>query len=528
MCCMEFNMGRSNRGTKARKSCKLLISVALLMLFGSMDVVKAEEGEETEPSFYAFEKGGLQLYESSDGNSKITLGGEVLFRYAYWNWFEAPSDKNEYTFGFQRTRLKLRCTTGYLDLFIEPQYVHMVNVPDDAVSPPPRGPLGMGGLYYLHNDDTEPYDVGFHQAYIELTSPFGYGFSFKGGRFEYSDGLEVLQPSDGQKFNALKKMRIGDRLISPFGWSAFGRSFDGGLAEYDNRHVNVTAGFFYPTQGGWEEDIDDTIDEIPISTFTVTSKRGTVFPGAELAAFYYNYRDDRDWTQRVDDTGSPAVEDCDIDIHMLGGHMEGLYGLGPGELDVLLWGGGQFGDWYELDQQAFAVSAELGYQLPNLFAKPWLRAGYYVGSGDSNPGDNDHETFFQMAPGTRKYNLLPYCDLMNVEDMFVQLITRPTKKTTIRLDYHYLRVNEEKDKWYMGSGPTQDERHRKIFGYIGRPTNDDDDLAQELDLIVEHKINPHSRIALSYSHIFGGDVIEGVYGEDEEADYASVELTLQF
>jgi len=524
---MKFKIGLSDCVAWTKKSCSLLISIALLILFGSMDAVKAQEGEETEPSFYAFDKGGLQLYESSDGNSRITLGGKMLFRYAYWNWFEAPSDENEYSFGFERTRLNLHCTTGFLDLLVEPQYVHMVNLPDDAVSPPPRGPLGMGGLYYLHNDDREAYDVGFHQAYIELTSPFGYGFSFKGGRFEYSDGLEVLQPSDGEKFNALKKMRIGDRLISPFGWSAFGRSFDGGLAEYDNRHVNVTTTFFYPTQGGWEEDIDDTIDEIPISTVTVTAKRGTVLPGAELAAFYYNYRDDRDETQRVDNTGRP-IEDCDIDIHMVGGHVEGLYSLGPGELDVLVWGGGQFGDWYELDQQAFAVSAEFGYQFPNLFAKPWLRAGYYIGSGDSNPGDNDHETFFQMAPGTRKYNLLPYCDLMNVEDTFVQLITRPTKKTTVRLDYHYLRVNEDEDRWYMGSGPTQDERHHKIFGYIGRPTNGDDDLAQELDLIVQHKINPHCGVALSYSHVFGGDVIEGVYGEDDQADYASVELTLQF
>jgi len=525
MCCMKFNIGQSNRGARVKNSCSLLISLALFILFGSIDNVKAQEVEETEPAFYAFDKGGLQLYESTDGNSRISLGGNILLRYAYWNWFEAPSDENEYTFGFQRMRLKLQGTTGFLGLLVEPQYVHMVNVPDDAVSPSPRGPLGMGGLYYLHNDDTEPYDVGFHQAYIQLKSPFGYGFSFKGGRFEYSDGLEVLQPSDGEKFNALKKMRIGDRLISPFGWSAFGRSFDGGLAEYDNHYVNVTAAFFYPTQGGWEEDVDDTIDEIPMSTFTVTSKRGTVLPGAELAAFYYNYRDQRDETQRVDNTGSSALEDVDIDIHMLGGHVEGLYGVGPGELDLLLWGGGQFGDWYELDQQAFAVSAELGYQFPNLFTKPWLRAGYYVGSGDSNPGDNDHETFFQMAPGTRKYNLLPYCDLMNVEDTFVQLITRPTKKTTVRLDYHYLRVNEENDKWYMGSGPTQDG---KIFGYIGRPTNDDDDLAQELDLIVQHKINPHCGVALSYSHIFGGDVIEGVYTEEEEADYASVELTLQF
>jgi len=47
------------------------------------------------------------------------------------------------------------------------------------------------------------------------------------GRLEYGDGLEVLEKSDGQHFNMLKTMRLGDRMISSFGWSAFGRSFDG-------------------------------------------------------------------------------------------------------------------------------------------------------------------------------------------------------------------------------------------------------------------------------------------------------------
>jgi len=187
---------------------------------------------------------------------------------------------------------------------------------------------------------------------------------------------------------------------------------------------------------------------------------------------------------------------------------------------------GQLGDWYELDQQAYALAAEAGYQFTNVFAKPWVRAGYYIGSGDDNPHDGDHETFFQMAPGTRKYNLLPYCDLMNNEDLFVQLITQPLEKLTLRMDYHILRINEENDRWYMGSGPTQ--RNGRIFGYIGRPANGDSDLAQELDFLLNYKVNPHCTLMLSYSHIFGGDVVEQVYGEDDDADYASVGLLFKF
>jgi len=470
---------------------------------------------------YSFSKGGFQLEESERTEDRLTLGGETFGRYAYWNWFEGPSHDNEYDYGFQRTRLNLKYTSKYWSAFLQPQHVHMFGVPDDAFKRPPEGPLGMGGLYYIHNNDTEPCDFGLHQAYAALHSPGGRGWLIKGGRFEYSDGLEVLDKTDGKHFNALKKMRVGDRMISPFGWSAFARSFDGVLGQYDHEKVNVTGSFFYPTQGGWEENIHSTIDDIRITTFTLTGKRGTIIPGMELAGFYYNYRDDRDVTQRVDNTGPMFTPGgVDIDIHMFGGHAVGVYDAGPGKIDVLLWGGAQCGEWYELDQQAYAFSAEGGYQFTEVFAKPWLRAGYYVGSGDSDANDGYHETFFQMAPGTRKYNLLPYCDLMNIEDTFVQLITHPTRKLMLRADYHLLRLNEDRDRWYMGSGPTQ--RRGQIFGYLWRPTGAEDDLAQEIDFMLNYQINPHWSVMASYSHIFGGDVVRGVYGEDDDADYVSI------
>jgi len=475
---------------------------------------------------YSFPEGGLQLYRSREDGERLTVGGEILGRVAHWNWYEGPSGDNEYDYAFQRTRLNLTYTSPSWTVFVQPQYVHFSGVPSDAFKAPPEGPLGMGGLYYIHNDDTEPRDFGFHQGYVQLRSRGDHALSLKLGRFEYSDGLEVLEPSDGKHFNALKKIRLGDRLISPFGWSAFGRSFDGTIGQYDRPNLNVTASFFYPTQGGWEEDIDDTMEDIKIITLTVTGKRGTLIPGMEVAGFYYNYQDDRDVAQRVDNTGRGwAPHGADIDIHMVGGHAVGTYDVGPGTADVLLWGGGQFGNWYDLDHEAYALAAEAGYQVTDVFAKPWVRAGYYVGSGDGNPTDGDHETFFQMAPGTRKYNLLPYCDLMNINDAFVQVILYPTKELMVRTDYHFLRLNDEDDRWYMGSGPTQENR---IFGYIGRPTGGDRDLAQELDVMVQYQVSPHCKIIASYSHIFGDDVVHGVYGKDEDADYFSVEVLLNF
>jgi len=402
----------------------------------------------------------------------------------------------------------------------------MFGLPDDAVSPSPRGPLGMGGLYYLHNEERNPYKIGVHQAYVQFQNIFNQDILLKVGRFEYCDGLETLSKADGKKFNAVKKMRLADRLISSFGWSAFGRSFDGGLFSYDNDKINLTSSFFYPTQGGWEKDMDNTIEDIKISTVTLTAKREVLLPGAEIASFYYNYKDSRDVTQRVDNVSSVSADGVAIDIHMVGGHLLGVYDLGPGQLDILAWGGAQFGNWYELDHKAYAVSGEVGYQLTKAPWKPWLRMGYFIGSGDDNAGDSDHGTFFQMAPGTRKYQLLPFCDLMNTQDLFFQIITKPLKKLTLRTDYHFIWLTESEDKWYMGSGPTQEEG--SVFGYLARPTNGEDALAQELDVILNYAVNPQLSLAFSYSHVFGKDVIKEIYGLDENADYVSLEMKLEF
>jgi hypothetical protein len=282
----------------------------------------------------------------------------------------------------------------------------------------------------------------------------------------------------------------------------------------------------YPTQGGWEEDIDETMEDISIGAATLTVKKDSVIPGMEWAAFYYNYRDNREVSQRVDNSGVNTAPSVDIAIDMVGGHAIGVYDIGPGQADVLFWGGYQFGEWYELDQSAYALAAEAGYQFTGICAKPWFRVGYYLGSGDDDPSDGDHGTFFQMAPGTRKYNMLPYCDLMNIEDAFAQVIMHPTEKLMLRVDYHILRVNEARDRWYMGSGPTQERGD--IFGYIGRPSGGNDALSQEVHVLARYKISNHWQLDGSYCHIFGDDIVEGVYGADQDADYASIEVGFAF
>ncbi|MDP8218588.1 MAG: alginate export family protein, partial [Candidatus Theseobacter exili] len=106
---------------------------------------------------------------------------------------------------------------------------------------------------------------------------------------------------------------------------------------------------------------------------------------------------------------------------------------------------------------------------------------------------------------------------MNSTNIFFQAIIRPLKRLTIRTDYHVIWLTESRDRWYMGSGPTQEKG--SIFGYLGRPSNGEDYLGQELDVMMKYVVNPHCNLVLSYSHVFGKDVIKRIYGEDSNADY---------
>lgn len=473
-------------------------------------------------TYYDLAKGGLLIVDHPSGS--LTLSCEVLLRNETWDWFGAQGD--DYTFQFGRVRLNALAEYENVRLFVQPQFVYMYGLPDDAALPAPRGPSGMGGLYYLHTGEENPDALGFHQAYIEMRDIAVEGLGLKIGRMAYSDGLEHVRPEDGQKFNTLKDMRLGDRLISSFDWSAFARSFDGGQIRYTaSKNLDVTMSVLYPTQGGWEEDFNSTMDDVRIGALAATMPKDSLLPGTEIQGFVYNERDERRCSQRVDNTGL-AGSAVDIDIYTVGAHVLGLYPVGAGQLDALLWGAVQSGDWYEQDHSACSVAAETGYQLTVVPWKPWLRTGCYYGSGDSNPGDSDHDTFFQMAPGTRKYQLFPYYDLQNIQYGFVQTLLFPRKDTTIRMDYTVNYLSESSDRWYMGTGPTQNDG--AIFGYIGRPSGNDDQLSQDVSIMVQYNPYRHVSLNLFYSYAFGGDVVENIYSEDADADYVSAELMVHF
>ena len=199
----------------------------------------------------------ITLYEK-EGSFRLYTAGEMTARYEDWNWFNPASSSadNDYSYQFIRSRLALGFENDILDVFLQAQHTQMWNIPGDAMAPAPAGALGLGAIYYAHNNDENPHSTFIKQAYVRLKDIGGSGLYIKAGRFEYVDGLEVTYKNP--KVMWLKKIRLSERLIGPFGWSAFTRSFDGGEFVLDKEKDNITAMASMPTQGGFEENANKT------------------------------------------------------------------------------------------------------------------------------------------------------------------------------------------------------------------------------------------------------------------------------
>ncbi len=115
-----------------------------------------------------------------------------------------------------------------------------------------------------------------------------------------------------------------------------------------------------------------------------------------------------------------------------------------------------------------------------------------MGSGDGNPDDNRHETFFQILPTPRPYAMFPFFNMMNTEDAFGALILRPHAKVTISSSAHSLRLTNANDLWYSGGGAYQPW----TFGYTGRAVSGNRSLANLYDTSVEYRANRHMTFLL--------------------------------
>ena len=461
----------------------------------------------------------------------VTVTGTLRSRIYAWDWFQPSSGENQYAYSGNLLRLNFAEKGQGWDWDAELAAPFLLGLPDTATAPAPQGALGLGSNYYLANGNSQYSGMVFAKQLFARFKGLGASEAntLQVGRFEFNDGAE-LSPKNAT-LATLKRDRVSQRLIGTFGWSDVGRSFDGVHYSYSKPTSDFTFVAALPTRGVYQTD-GWGWNDVAFGYATFTHDWGHGNHAADTRVFALDYDD---WRHILKTDNRPiAVRRGDtenIHIQTFGAHSLHAFTTNAGTFDALAWGAFQTGRWGTQTQLAYALDFEGGYQ-PKIAArlkplaafKPWIRGGYTIGSGDGNPKDGRHGTFFQVLPTPRPYARFPFFNMMNTEDSFGALVLRPHAKVTVSSEFHSLRLSNANDLWYSGGGVFQPW----TFGYTGRPTSGRRSLGNLYDSSLEYRATRSVTFTGYFGYTQGLAIMEQIYPQGKDGEFGYVEALFKF
>jgi hypothetical protein len=125
-----------------------------------------------------------------------------------------------------------------------------------------------------------------------------------------------------------------------------------------------------------------------------------------------------------------------------------------------------------------------------------------------------------MLPTPRVYARLPFYNLMNSTDEFVQLMDKPARRLALRSDLHWLQLTSAHDLWYQGGGAYDN----KVFGFTGRPANGSTSFASVPDISADWQATKNIALSFYYGYAQGKTVAAAIYPSNHNMQYGFVEL----
>ena len=448
--------------------------------------------------------------------TKTTYSGSLRLRQEGWDWFKPATGtyQNAYTFTGAQLRYGVTRSDKTSESKLELQSSQLLGLPTRAAAPAPLGALGLGATYKAANG-TQTGSLFIKQLYTQKKYPDG--TLAKLGRFEFAEGNELIPENPSLAW--VKKQRVSERLIAGFGWTHVGRAFDGlQYSKTSKSGTNLTGLLAYPTAGVFDLDGAKTLTNVRVAYLGASKATNT----EDKRVFGIVYEDTRKGITKSEN--STTAETGALKLYTLGGHYLTTKTSKTGAWDMLAWAALQGGDWGTKKQDASAYSLEVGYKPKKAMWGAWYRLGYDVTSGDSNPADNTHGTFYAMLNTPRIYARTPFYTEANSKDLFFQVMAKPSPKLAVRADYHSVSLASGKDLWYVAGGPFQS---KPAFGLVGRKTNGSTGLGDLVDVSADYTLSKSATATLYVGQMMGKSVIQGIYG-DKNGLLGYGELTYKF
>ncbi len=312
------------------------------------------------------------------------------------------------------------------------------------------------------------------------------------------------------------------RVIGNFVWSNVGRVFDGGRIMWDTDTIHAEAfaakideDGLLPLAGGDSDSTDETV-------YAAQLGFKKLVPGALLELMYIHKNDQDTLANVATASGYAAPGDGPIEIHDMGIRIDGKI-PNMDAIDYTVESHYQVGDYGDQNQKAWAFAGRAGYTFKELGWKPRFGFEYNYASGDDDQTDNDHKTFDNLYPTNHWQGNYGFIDLLswqNMHDFRWNVKVVPTNKLTVQVDYHYFLLAQEEDGWYLANGTLAIPRGA---GY----DDDENDLAQEIDLTVSYQLYKNVAILAGYSFFKAEDWIEDNIG-DIDTSWGYIQTTVTF
>lgn len=299
------------------------------------------------------------------------------------------------------------------------------------------------------------------------------------------------------------------RLISTLDWANTRRRFDAVKIFWSDRHWDVD--FFYakPVPVQLDENYHRQPDRYDENTdlygFWMTYKG---IPKHGIDAYFL----------AIDAVGQALNangKEGDRSVYTIGGRFWGQPPPWDYEAEVA----GQWGKFAGDTVAAWMASAVAGYTFQDCPWRPRLGVAFDWASGDDDPLDGMHQTFFQHFPFGHYY--LGYLDLVGRQNVLAaraDLSFKPHEKINVGLTYHAFWLADSEDALYNAAGNVARRRGPGTFEH---------EVGSELDLTIVYNLDRHTSFLLGWSHLWPSSFIENS-GPSEDVDFFYIQYAFKF
>ncbi len=304
-----------------------------------------------------------------------------------------------------------------------------------------------------------------------------------------------------------QEMLLGSqRLISPLDWANTRRTFNGVRAFRQGEKFDVDLFWLQPVLiNPTRFDSVDNNQNFAGAWTTYRPKKG------QFIDAYWLFLDNTNKAARL---GAPFAP---FNVHTLGTRYAGDKNHWLWDVELML----QLGERGQQEIVAGASSLGGGYNFCKLPWNPTFWVYWDYASGDSNPngGGTDFSTFNQLFPFGHYY--LGWLDLVgrqNIHDINAHLWLYPQNWITVWLQYHHFELDQARDALYNAGGAAL---RRDPTGKAGTNVGD------EVDLVFNFHLGPHSDILTGYSHLFAGSFLKNT-GAPGDAELVYVQYSFRW